>query len=495
MLKPLSNREQKDLQRVTAHGALVSVVVGISDYGHAVFGKLKTCVNDAERVAKTLREVHQLNADATRLVLLTSKTALKPSKGNVIRCLMEAVANTNESDRLLFFFSGHGTRFKNDARLFLVPEDVWEESPEAMLDFAKISEIFESSPAREKYVILDACYSGPATGTMKGPLSNQSVKFVTEYIERTKGFTIIGSSSEDEPSHTRSPDPDLSLFTYYFCNALRGEQGALRGTQLTSTSIIEYLTVEVPKRAKSYQSRQTPSFKIGGSGVQVWADFTAILAPAVLDLQGSPIRSVELTDTSPLAATDVLTALRHWSQHQEFYIEGRVNDNLGSHLEETLGRRAANLIESMGWAPTDVVVEGPGIAFPSGHYGAEYKASNKKSGHLVETVLFRESWFGRASEIIGVLNALEIHPSTVRFNLKCTLDPASAIPGLKARGWKLACSLDDKVEMTDYPQRVTLTSDALELHGFVLSDLLGADGNARSARLAAGVFTALPQST
>jgi hypothetical protein len=46
--------------------------------------------------------------------------------------------------------------------------------------------------------------------------------------------------------------------------------------------------------------------------------------------------------------------------------------------------------------------------------------------------------------------------------------------------------------MSDQSQSILLTDDSLELGGFSVSELLGTDGNARSARLAAGVFGALP---
>lgn len=491
MANHLSARQKMDLARLDAHGSLVAVLVGASMYGHSNFPKLKTCAYDAEHVAKRLRQVHQLNADQSRISLVTSSQG-HVSIGRVLNAVKQAVEKTNDGDRLLFYFSGHGYRFPNDERLFLVPDDVWDVVPEAMIDFEKVCELMSNSPAREKYLVLDACYSGPVTGKIKGPLSEQSVKFVTDYIARTKGFTIIGSSSEDEPSHTQSPDPQLSLFTHYFCRALQGEKGALNGTQLTSTSLVEYLTVEVTKRAKSYQSRQTPSFKIAGTGVQIWADFAAILAPAVLDLAGCPVKAVEFQSSSGMAVKDVLTSIRYFSAHQEFYLEKRVNDYLGDHLRDDLGEKSAALIEEFGWSASDAYVEDASISFPRGHYAAEYKAEGKKSGHLIETVTFQEDWFSRPQEILRVVEVLRLYPTTVRFNLKFDIDPASAIPGLKAQGWRLVSSLDEKVEMEEAPQRVILTPQSLAFRGFVLNDLFGSENDKRSARLAAGVFNALP---
>jgi hypothetical protein len=489
----LTSQKRKDLDRADAHGELVAVVIGVSNYSTAGFGPLKTCTPDAVQVAKHLSEVHQLRADPKRVSLITSANN-KPSKGVIIEAIKAAVAATSDTDRLLFYFSGHGYRIPGDERLFLVPEDVWDVTPDAMLDFRFVCELLESSPAREKYIVLDACYSGPSTQGIKGTLTEQSVKFVTDYISHTKGFAIIGSSSEDEPSHTRSPDPDVSLFTHYFCKALRGEPAALHGTQLTTTSLVEYLSVEVPKRAKSYQSRQSPTFKIGGNGVQVWGDFARILAPAVLQLGSSPVRRVKFLGASPMNATDVLTKLRKFTLHQEDYIERRVNENLGEHLEETLGKKAAALIETLAVSASDVAVGDASISFPKGSYGAEYKSDDVRRGRLVETVAFEKEWLSKPEEMLSILETLDLHPTLVRFFLSFDIDPASAIPGLKVQGWTLSSSLDGKVEMQDGSQRIVLTPDSIAFRGFILSEMFGTDADKRCARLAAGVFHALPAS-
>jgi hypothetical protein len=363
-----------------------------------------------------------------------------------------------------------------------------------MLDFDHVCKILDSSPAREKYVVLDACYSGPSSGKMKGTLTHQSVQFVTKYIQASKGFAIIGSSSEDEPSHTRSPDPETSLFTHYFCRALRGEPQALNGTQLTTASLFEYLSVEVQKRARSYQSKQTPAFKMAGSGLQVWADFKTILAPSILELGNSPVLKVTFKRESGKDATDVLTKLRKFNYHQPDYIEGRVNANLGEHLEEDLGEKAAGLIETLAFSPSDVQVSDASISFPKGTYHAKYKADTVRSGSLVEAVSFAKEWFSKTDEMLSVLDVLDINPESMRFSLAYNINPSSAIAGLKAQGWALVSSLDEKVEMRDGSQRIVITSGAIKFTNFVLEEVFGRDTDKRCARLAAGVFQALPNS-
>ena len=488
----LTGREQKDVDRQNAHGKLVSILVGVSEYNTCGFSRLPTCTNDAEALAKCLKSVHQLNADKDRSYLLTSSTSTKPSKGEILALTKKIVALSEESDRLLFYFSGHGYKLDRDDRAYLVPSDVWDLSREALIGLDQVTDILNNSPAREKYIVLDACFSGPTTNQFKGPLSSQSVQVVTEYIENTSGVTIIGSCAGDQRSHTRSPDASLSLFTYYFDKALNGEPAALRGTQLTSTSLVEYLTVEVQKRSKSYHAVQTPAFKIASTGIQVWADFATVLEPGAFKLNECPIRRIDFIDESRMSVDDVLTEIKRWTYGQE-YLEGRVNDMLGDHLRQNLGELAAKLSEVIGGSASKVSVEGPSITFPGGCYEAVYIATSLKQGLLRETVSFKPEWFDHSDQILNILGALSVNPDRISFQLTVDIDPQSAIPGLKAGGWELVSSLGEEIQMKAKNFRLTLTVDCLQLEGFTLKDLFGPRYDTASARLAIGIFRKLPK--
>jgi len=100
------------------------LAVGVSDYGaHSGFTKLKVCTQDARRVAQTLRDLRELNADPSHIRFFGAhkEAADHPTGGHTYSAL-EALAETASSGgRLLFFFSGHGVRVKDE--FYLVPED------------------------------------------------------------------------------------------------------------------------------------------------------------------------------------------------------------------------------------------------------------------------------------------------------------------------------------------------------------------------------------
>jgi uncharacterized caspase-like protein len=213
---------------------------------------LKTCTNDAIEVRNTLEDVLQLNADKKRLTVLTSKHD-HASRGVILQRLQEAVDTTTINDRFLFYFSGHGYRFKeNPEKFYLVPQDVFtDKDPSFFVDFEMVMDILQQSPAKQKLVFLDACFSGPVLSGAKSHGVAYSSKFLKEYLKKTSGIVVIGSSTGEEESFTQSPNPKLSLFTYFLLRALRGEPTALlQNLWLSVNSLYDYVSMKVQMQAK-----------------------------------------------------------------------------------------------------------------------------------------------------------------------------------------------------------------------------------------------------
>jgi uncharacterized caspase-like protein len=75
----------------------------------------------------------------------------------------ELACGANESDRILFFFSGHGQRLDDDDEFYLVPEDAFRaDDRDTLLSFNRVFELLKQSEAKQKIVIIDACLSGPS---------------------------------------------------------------------------------------------------------------------------------------------------------------------------------------------------------------------------------------------------------------------------------------------------------------------------------------------
>ena len=245
-----------------AHGRLAGLSVGVSVYP-AVTGlsNLGACANDATRVREAFLDIPQLNADASRLWSLTDKTDDKPTRNNIIGYLKRLASLTTEDDRLLFFYSGHAVKLAE--QLYLVPSDAFaSDDSDALLSVDRIREILSTSEAKQKVIILDACYSGPDTSSFKSVPAKISNSFLQRYLNETKGAVTLSSSENDQKSWASSPDSKLSLYTYYLLRALQGDPESLdENRHLTVYSLHSFVSAHVDRRARSYQTRQRPGLE------------------------------------------------------------------------------------------------------------------------------------------------------------------------------------------------------------------------------------------
>ena len=238
------------------------LAVGVSEYkADSNFRRLRQCAHDASAVSSKFVSNAQLYAAGDGVRTLTSATEDKPTKGHIIRELRTLATQAEPDSRLMFYFSGHGHRIAD--ALYLAPEDAWtDDDPEALVSFAKVLEILSASRAKVKIAIVDACCTGADVGRFKQPQAVVSERFLAELIAKSHGVAILASSLSDQASSTKSPDPKLSLYTYYLVKALDGVPAALQAGLLTADSLFEYLSVSVQALAKSHHAPQQPTKRI-----------------------------------------------------------------------------------------------------------------------------------------------------------------------------------------------------------------------------------------
>lgn len=140
--------------------------------------------------------------DFERLLLDTALTGI-PTK-NVTRLLdepsittiQEAVADacSEAQDLLLFYYTGHGLISKKGGLLLTVPGSTLVNSSANCVHWATLKEFVLSSPATNKLIVLDCCFSGRALDFM-GP----DDEVIRESLN-TKGAVVLTSSARTEPS-------------------------------------------------------------------------------------------------------------------------------------------------------------------------------------------------------------------------------------------------------------------------------------------------------
>lgn len=399
-------------------------------------------------------------------------------------------STVSQGASIVFYYSGHGQRL--DDEFYLVPEDVVSaDDPDTMIAFGRLLQTLNGSDARQKIVLIDACVSGPDTHDLKLPLASASPKFLAEYIEHTTGVAIVASSSSDQASWARSPNPKLSLFTYFLVQALRGEPDSLSDGLLTLDSLCQFLSVRVRQLSKDYGKVQAPSWKTSSAGTLVFANFNQPILPPAVDLEAAPVSSIQFDDERDGRVDDMLTEIKRWRNYSVEYLEEKVNANLGEHVEESFGKATAQLCSEFGFDAGQVNRDGSTLLFPGGSYSVSYQADDLKTGKFVHTVSFDSDWFDHASDIPRLIQTLDLYPERMRFELRSKIDVSATLPGLRAKGWKPSSITDSKVEAEHSGYRVIIKKQSVIFEGFTPQEILGNEGDRSESKLVSGILLLL----
>lgn len=467
-----------------SHGNIRVLAVGVNAYPNkSGFHALKNCVNDAFQVATAFHEVHQLNADPEHIVLMTSETkALLPHRGLIMDQLHELAGGAEKDDRLLFYFSGHGHRIAGVDDHFLVPQDVFSEAkPDALVSMREVLEILEGSPAKQKIIVLDACLSGPILLGKKLHAADFSDKFFAKYLASTKGVAVLSSSAADEASYEKSPNPKVSLFTFYFIRALRGDPKALDDKLLTIPTLFDYVSTLVKRDCKSYRLQQTPSLKTSATGTFVLADFRRPLVVASsVDLKAHPFNALVFRDSFGERTKAILTEWSNRSKTSD-QLEYAVNNQGGleKYLEEPFGKWRPIFRKHFGFTVSEIETGGSSFKFPGGWLSYNYKATSKDGGLIHRELNLDIDWFDNGPRLKDLLSILHFEPELLELGLRNSLKPMEQISGLEANGWDINKETNDEVVASKDGVTMTITEYALSFDGFDIKQLL-AGANAKN---------------
>jgi hypothetical protein len=507
-MRAISKRQTNAVALAKAMGRIKVFAVGIDDYDKtSPFGKLKTCSNDAKAVVECFLDVHQLNADKSSISFCTSQTAPRlPTRNLIIGELTKLAHSATEDDRVLFYFSGHGERLSVGDRedLFLVPQDAYDSVADALVPFERVQEILGGSAARQKLVILDACFSGPSVEGFKILPARISRKALLEYVQETRGVAVLSSTSSTLPSQSKSPNPKLSLFTHYLVRALHGQEpDALDEDRfLTVQKLFEYLSTVVPRMAYSYGGRQQqPTLDERATGVIVLGDFSAsIINPESLDLHESPATAIEFTSTEGVHVTDILTRIQNFGRLSVQQIVYAANTAIGEYSATEFGRLVPVLRKTFKFSQGTVLVDDGTLRLPGATLSLRYEADDKRKGTVTRTLSVDQSWFETPENIVTLLQVLDITPEVMTIQLNQPIDVSSLTPGLEANQWNVISELAEEIQAEAGGARWTFTPDSISVRGFSPSELFGDDADHARAGLvgkALAVFASVvePDST
>lgn len=234
---------------VLGYNSTYAVIISVADYKNFTpdDGDLKYAVNDAVSFADFLKSKKGGSVPEVNIVLLTDAQA---SKADIIAKSKALFAKAKKNDRVIFFFSGHGSRG------CFMPYDAGDIGNN-LIYFHEIKSIFRCAKCNTKLLFADACHAG----SMKKGLSS-NVELNETSVEDSKvtsnlNIAVMMSCQSDERSLECS-DLANGLFTYYLKEGLSGKANRDGNQYITIQELYYYVYHNVQDMAALRGRSQTP---------------------------------------------------------------------------------------------------------------------------------------------------------------------------------------------------------------------------------------------
>lgn len=196
----------------------IALIVGIDYYKHG--GSLFGCVNDAHSVKAAL-ERHDGGSINFDCKLLTGTNDNDSVNRNQLKDSIEELFK-QDADVALFYFAGHGHIEPSGG--YILASDA--ERGDGGVCLSDILNYANSSPAKNKLIILDSCHSGIAGNRPSEDAANLS-----------EGLTVLTASTKDQYA---SEINGRGVFTTLLIDALNGSAANLMG-DVTPGSIYAHI--------------------------------------------------------------------------------------------------------------------------------------------------------------------------------------------------------------------------------------------------------------
>lgn len=263
----ISKRTEQLLENVKSK---IIISIGNDIYSDPMYENLSKCSHDAETVFETFCEQNSLKGNKKKSILINNSSEENVSYDLVIDRIKEVSKTVRDDEQLILYFSGHGERIDNDFAMVLFDSD--SKTNDKYLTLSLLSELLGECQAAEKLFIFDACFSG---------INIDGTKRVTRRIEKewlcnAKGFSVITACTEKQTASEKSPS-DLSMFTHFLCEALRGNAESQKEYLLTVLSLYEYIAHKMGEFSLGCGNTyyQKPTIQHLAEGILVLGDYRA----------------------------------------------------------------------------------------------------------------------------------------------------------------------------------------------------------------------------
>ncbi len=194
-----------------------ALVIGNNDYKH--LPDLKTAVNDAETIARLLKDEYGFDVS-----LLTNA-----DRNQILDALDIYREELGEFDNLLIYYAGHGWLDESAGQGYWLPVDAKKNRRSGWISNAAISATMRALDAKHVMVVADSCYSGTLIRGLRVP------DRTADYIQRMaiKRARVVMTSGGLEPVADLGGSGH-SPFAKAFLDVLGENRSVMDGTTMFS---------------------------------------------------------------------------------------------------------------------------------------------------------------------------------------------------------------------------------------------------------------------
>jgi hypothetical protein len=227
-------------EQIIAQGKVYAVLVGIARYNH--MRSLKFTDDDAYRLHGFLKSPEGGALPDDQINLLIDEDATKES---ILNTLENVSKKANESDVIIFYFSGHGLPGS------FLPHDY--DGEQLVVEHDAIRSILEESDAKAKIVIADACHSGSFKAEKGQSFETILDTYYNAFNKSSGGFVLILSSKAEETS-IESNGLRQGIFSHFLIRGLKGAANINADELITIDELFDYVHNNVRFYTNKFQT-------------------------------------------------------------------------------------------------------------------------------------------------------------------------------------------------------------------------------------------------
>lgn len=236
-----------------------ALLVGINKYHDSKLSDLRFAVNDVSSIYTVLTDPERGGFAPDTCLLMTDKSegSLEPTRSNLLSSIKSLSGTAKPSDYVLLFFSGHG--IEEEGKSYLLPSDARiNVLRDTAVSIDWIKKTLQTSKARAKVLILDACHAGAMKGKAE---SGRMTKGLQDALFPTmEGFAILSSCKLHEVSY-EMPEKKHGVFSYYVVEGLEGAADFDSDRHIMVSDVSRYATEKTMDWCFKEHVQQTPNLE------------------------------------------------------------------------------------------------------------------------------------------------------------------------------------------------------------------------------------------